>query len=380
MRTDERIVMLPPFRVTRRVQMLAETKDYNHRLMNVPEIWKDSRGEGIKVAILDSGVPEHVDLAPVGGKSFIDGYYTDANGHSTHCGGIVAALCDNGMGVCGIAPAVDDWYGAVLDGNGSGSIDSVVAGIRWAVDEVGADIISMSLGIAIPFPIRQLEDACNYAVEHGVAVIAAAGNEAGKVGQPGMYDSVITVAAVNSKQQHAAFSNVGKEVDFATGGVDVYSTYLNNSYAVLSGTSMSTPAIAAIAALILAKHLKAGKKLTPEELRQHIKRIAYDVGGDGFDELYGHGIPIFRPGWDAEDGTPLPDPVITPPTGGGLFHKSSMGPAAGCQYWDLWTDFIGTVDGELAHKQDLQAALAEGIRRLARRTELVDRALRQKGT
>jgi minor extracellular protease Epr len=277
--------------------------------MNVPSMWREAMGEGCRVVVLDTGLPKHLDLEPLGGKSFIEGYLHDMNGHSTHCAGIIGATAYNDMGVCGIAPNVEDYYGAVLDGEGNGAVDDIIRGIRWAVDELGAHIISMSLGMPDGMPhSRELEAACNYAVSRGCAVIAAAGNEGGKVGQPAIFDSVIAVAAVDNRLQHAAFSNMGEEVDFAAGGVNVYSTYLNNSYAKLSGTSMACPALAGIAALIISKHLKDGVILSPVELREHIQRIAYDVGKDGFDELHGHGIPIFG------NAAPLePDAVGTTP-------------------------------------------------------------------
>jgi subtilisin family serine protease len=290
----KRFRMIPPHTVLSRVSILAEAEDYNIKMMNVPAMWRETLGEGCRVVVLDTGLPKHLDLEPLGGKSFIDGYLLDMNGHSTHCAGVIAATARNGMGVCGIAPDVEDYYGAVLDGEGSGAVDDIIRGIRWAVDDLGAHIISMSLGMPAGMPhSRELEAACNYAVSRGCAVIAAAGNEGGRVGQPAMFDSVIAVAAVDNRLQHAEFSNMGEALDFAAGGVNVYSTYLNNSYAKLSGTSMACPALVGIAALIISKHLKEGVVLSPAELREHIQRIAYDVGKDGFDELYGHGIPIF---------------------------------------------------------------------------------------
>jgi len=262
---NDRYKMIPDYKVTARVQILAERLDFNHSLMNIPEMWKTTRGAGIKIAVLDTGLPNHVDIQPCGGASFVPGYKQDRNGHSTHCAGIIAAIAGNGMGCAGIAPDVEDYYGAVLDGDGSGTIEAIVKGIYWAVDEIKADIISMSLGISDGAPhIKELEDACKYAVSKGTAVFAAAGNEAGRVGQPAKYDCVIAVAAVNDRKEHARFSNVGPEVDFAAGGVDVYSTYLNNGYAKLSGTSMACPALAAVGALILADHKACGEILTPQ--------------------------------------------------------------------------------------------------------------------
>ena len=298
---SKRIPMIPPFKVISKVQILAETKDYNHKMMNVPAMWKRTKGAlkdgtGVPIAILDTGIPKHMDLSPSGGKSFIPGYKTDQNGHASHVGGIIAATANNGMGVAGIAPEAADWYGAVLDAQGSGDIVQIIRGIRWAVDVVGAKVISMSLGIADGYPIsKDLEKAVNYAVSQGVAVICAAGNEAGGVGQPACFDASIAVAAVNSKQQHANFSNIGPEVDFAAGGVNVYSTFLHNGYAKLSGTSMACPALAGVATLILADaHNDSGIWLSPAELVIRMKKIAFDVGSDGFDDTFGNGIPVFK--------------------------------------------------------------------------------------
>lgn len=317
---SDRIPMIPPYRVISRVQILAETKDYNHEMMNVPAMWRDTMGAlddgtGVPVVVLDTGVPNHMDLKPAGGKSFISGYEEDKNGHGTHCGGIINAIANNGMGVAGIAPEADVWFGAVLDARGSGDIDDIVKGIRWAVDEVGAKVISMSLGVPDGYPIfKNLEEAVNYATSQGVAVICAAGNESGGVGQPACYDAAIAVAAVNSKHEHANFSNRGPEVDFAAGGVSVYSTYLGNGYARLSGTSMACPALAGIATLILADEMNDHNKwLSPAELVEKMKRISYDVGGDGFDETYGHGIPIFRSGDGEPDEPDTGEPPDQPP-------------------------------------------------------------------
>lgn len=313
----KRIPMIPPVKVGARVSILAEAEDYNHRLMNVPAMWKRTMGKGVKIVVLDTGLPKHVDLMPSGGASFIKGYMEDRNGHSTHCAGIIAAIANNGMGVKGIAPEVEDYYGAVLDAEGSGSIDAIVKGIKWAVDEIGADIISMSLGIPAGTPrIKELEAACQYAYDKGVAVFAAAGNESGAVGQPAMYDCVNAVAAVDSSKKVAYFSDFGPEVDFAAGGVDVFSTYLNNTYAKLSGTSMACPALAAVAALILADARQGvnPRKLTPAELKAKLQKICFDIGTDGFDVKTGWGIPMFT-GIDIPDGDTLPvvpKPAPTP--------------------------------------------------------------------
>jgi subtilisin family serine protease len=364
--------MIPDTVVESRVQILAEKQDYNHDMMNIPEMWAHTRGEGIKVAVLDTGCPKHVDLAPDGNWTAFPGYDEDANGHSTHCGGIIAAIANNNMGVAGIAPDVEAHYGAVLDASGSGDIDSIVRGIHWAVDVVGADIISMSLGISAGAPrFREMEQACDYAVSQGVAVFAAAGNESGDVGQPAIYDSVIAIAAVNNKMDHARFSNTGPEVDFAAGGVNVYSTYLNNSYAKLSGTSMACPAAAAVGALILADSKKDGIVLSPAELRAKLRKIAYDVGPGGFDETFGHGIPIFGSGGDPyePDDTPPPPPPSDDP-------GKKLGIRSDCATWKLVQSTVRGMARQLDSGEHIDHVISHGIRSLAREVTALDKVIR----
>ena len=294
---DRKIPILPPYVPSITVSILAEAEDYNHKLMNVPAMWKSTMGAGVRVAVLDTGLPRHVDLDPAGGKALTgDDYLIDEQGHATHVGGVLAAIANNDMGVRGIASDCEDYYGAVLGPDGSGSVASIIRGIRWAVDDIGADIISMSLGIdSRTARYAELEQACDYAASQGVAVIAAAGNEHSSVGQPACFDSVIAVGAVDRNLKHARFSNTGQEVQFVAGGVDVFSTYLNNTYTRMSGSSMSTPAISGIAALILSDALKGDnpRKLTPSELIEKMKKISYDIGSDGRDPFTGHGIPVF---------------------------------------------------------------------------------------
>ena len=344
---DKKITMLPPYLVKSRVTIMAEVQDFNHKLMNIPCMWKNTRGAGVKVVVLDTGIPTHPDLKPAFGKSFIDGYLHDKNGHSTHVGGIISAIADNGMGVAGIAPDCDVYYGAVLDGAGSGDIKSIINGIMWAVDDIGAQVINMSLGIAAGAGTsRKLQRACEYAESKGCTVVCAAGNENGKVGQPAMYDSVIAVAAVNSEKEHAWFSNTGPEVDFAAGGVDVYSTWLNNGYARLDGTSMATPAITGLVALIQADFKnKYNRWPTPGEVRGKMKKIAFDVGPEGYDTTFGFGIPVFGTMNDTipdELQKPVPEPVKERNSICGVLGQFITSAATAIDKGDSVEDAVGT--------------------------------------
>lgn len=288
--------MVPTVVPAFKVQTLSEVTDYNHDLMNIPEAWRKSKGEGVKVVVLDTGTPSHRDLKVASSTSFVAGYGLDMAGHATFCGGIISATADNGVGIKGIAPECEMHYGAVLDKYGSGSTRSLIEGIYWAADEVKTQILNLSLGIPAMFSVDPaLEKACNYAYSKGVTIFASAGNDSGEVNCPARYGSVIAVAAVDRKQKLADFSSKGPEVEFAAGGVDVFSTFLNNSYASMSGTSFSCPAVAAVGALIQSDFKKrTGLFLKPDDLRDELRKIAYDVGPEGRDEEFGWGIPVFR--------------------------------------------------------------------------------------
>lgn len=292
---DKRFPMLLPVVEGASVSILANAGNYNHDLMNIPAAWSTTYGEGVCVAVLDTGMPTHRDIRVKEAISCVPGYLTDLNGHGTHVAGIIkAGFGKTSDSLTGIAPACELICVAVLDGAGSGALNDLVRGIAAAVDK-GANIINMSLGFSTGH-IPALEQACNKAVAAGCAIFAAAGNDGIRgVSQPACYDSVIAVAAVNSARQYARFSNRGGEIDLAAGGVDVYSTWLDDGYKRLSGTSMACPAVAACAALVLSSHKLRGEKLTPDELREHLTRTAYDVGPDGFDEFSGNGIPLFKP-------------------------------------------------------------------------------------
>ena len=294
-----RVPQLSPYVVKSSVQALAETMDYNHRILNTPPMWLVTMGEGIKGTVLDTGLPNHFDIKPAGGKNFTsDPDERDGNGHATHVGGIIHATANNGMGVAGICPKAEIYYGKVLADNGAGQTQWIADGIRWSVDEIGVDFINMSLGLSRASASQPFDDvmqeACAYAYSKGVAIICATGNEAGIVSEPACYDMTIAVAAVNSALEHANFANYGPEVDIAAGGVDVFSCFPDNRYVRFSGTSESSPVIAGACGLILAKHKAEGVTLSPSELLEHLVRMAYDIGPEGVDELTGAGIPVFK--------------------------------------------------------------------------------------
>ena len=187
-----------------------------------------------------------------------------------------------------------------LGDNGGGSDESLANALDWCVDK-GADIINMSLGAPATYDLLfgKTKKAVQRAYEAGVTLICAAGNEnANKVGVPARWEECISVAAVNSSKERANFSNKGPTQDFAAPGVDILSTFKNNTYAELSGTSMASPYLAGVAALILAEHkLEVADRDTPinnpADLKEHIRKICLDLGDAGHDVNFGSGLPVF---------------------------------------------------------------------------------------
>ena len=240
----------------------------------------ENKGAGVKVAIIDSGIDyTHPDLDAnyVGGYDFVNGddYPMDDNGHGTHVAGIIAAE-DNGFGVVGVSPEASLYALKVLDSNGSGYISDVVMAIQWASDPNGdgsandrLDIINMSLGGKKNI---FLEWACNLAYNDGLLLVAAAGNGESVI-YPAAYPSVIAVSATNSADELAYFSSTGSQVELAAPGVGIYSTYEGGGYATKSGTSMASPHVVGVAALVW----EADSSLTNDDVRYQLQSTAEDL-------------------------------------------------------------------------------------------------------
>lgn len=240
-----------------------------------------NKGEGVNVAILDTGIdPYHPDLSIEGGENFSPGKksYDDKNGHGTHVAGIVAAL-DNGMGVIGVAPKVNLYAVKVLGDRGIGRWSDLIAGLQWCVDNE-MEVANMSLG-ATSAP-SDVKAACGSAYAAGVLLVAAAGNESGgPVIYPAAYDSVIAVSATNSEDGLASFSSVGDEVELAAPGVDINSTLLGGGYGEKSGTSMAAPHVAGTAALVICSGVVSdsdGEYGIANEVRARLFDTAQNIG------------------------------------------------------------------------------------------------------
>ncbi|PKR77642.1 peptidase S8 [Halalkalibacillus sediminis] len=250
-------------------------------------------GSGVDVAVLDTGIDRsHEDLTAnvQGGYSVFDDAensdpYNDGNGHGTHVAGTVAAV-DNDLGVLGVAPSTNLYAVKVLDNDGSGSYAGIAEGIEWAVQN-DMDVINMSLGGSQSSSV--LEEFSNLANNEGLLVVAAAGNDGNRggnndtVGYPAKYDSVMAVAAVDENNNRATFSSTGPAVEISAPGVDILSTTPGDTYSSFNGTSMASPHVAGVAALVW----EAKSNLTNDELRQLLKDTAVELGAS---HQYGAGL------------------------------------------------------------------------------------------
>lgn len=259
-------------------------------------IWKKFRGQGEKIAILDTGYTPHNLLpTPIAQKSFISGQsVTDGNAHGTHCAG--TAL---GRGGIGVAPDAELIVGKVLSNQGSGSSAGIAQGIEWAIDQ-GATIISMSLGGGSAYEPSQR--AVKRAQDNGILVCASAGNSgqrAGRntIGYPGRYLETYCSGSMQADGRISSFSSAGRELDGVTPGSNIVSTSNTNAngYKTMSGTSMSCPFAAGLFAVIRSAMAQLGMPRLGgvDEWRPWLAQFFKDQGPAGKDDVWGYGIPDY---------------------------------------------------------------------------------------
>ncbi len=317
-------------------------EQWNLPQINAPAAWDLTTGlVTITIAIVDSGVDlSHPDLADkiVPGYDFVneDILAQDDDGHGTHVAGIAAAATNNALGIAGVAWGARIMPVKVLDDVGSGSYSDVAAGITWAADH-GARIINLSLGG--PGSSQLLQEAVDYAYGLGALVVAAAGNDylAGSpVNYPAACDNVVGVAATNDQDDHASYSSAGSWVDIAAPGGDpagasdtdprhwIMSTYWRAGQAQTfevsetskvspavalyernAGTSMASPHVAGLAALVWSRHLG----WTPDQVAWAIESTARDRGAAGRDDRFGWGRIDAHAAVALETLRPTPTPV-----------------------------------------------------------------------
>lgn len=275
-------------------------------------------GNGIKIGVIDSGIDHnHPDLKDnyMGGYDFVNGDSDpmDDRGHGTHVAGTIGAK-ENDFGVVGVAPDASLYGIKVLDSSGSGSFSWVAAGIQWAITN-DMDIITMSLGS--DSDSATMRNAVDQAYSNGVLVVAAAGNDGNKKGKgdnvdyPARYDSAIAVAASDSNDKRASWSSTGPAVELTGPGVSIYSTVWDDTYSYKSGTSMATPHVTGVAALLM----EAEPSLTAAQVRSRLQTTAEDLGKGGRDKLYGFGLVDAEAAVGTGSGTPLSVSINSPSNG-----------------------------------------------------------------
>lgn len=274
----------------------AETIPANVTQVNAEAAWPTSKGNGIGVAILDTGIDfDHPDLKDnyAGGVSFVPGTTPmDDQGHGTHCAGIIAAA-RNGSGVVGVAPEASLYAVKVLDKDASGLFSWSIAGIDWCMNQPGINIINMSLGAdSTPTALRMI---CDRAWAQGLLIVAGAGNQDGNpvppyqsnVDYPARYKNVIAVSSIDQHDVIAPNSARGCEVDLCAPGVDVWSTLPGGTWGPGGGTSVACPHVAGVAALAWGAHLSPQTR--NEQIWSLLASTAVDLGRTGRDSSYGCG-------------------------------------------------------------------------------------------
>jgi serine protease len=282
------------------------------RQIGMPDAWKLGNGKGVVVAVIDTGVTQVGDLRET---KFVPGYNfvsnnddaRDDHGHGTHVAGTIAQSTNNKIGVAGVA------YGAaimpikVLSARGSGSMAGIAQGIRWAADH-GANVINMSLGGR--FAMGTIGSAVKYARGKGVVIVAAAGNDgSGRVSYPAKYPGVIAVAATQFSEATTFYSNWGPEIDVAAPGgntrVDengdgkpdgvLQHTIIPNDtsktdYLWFMGTSMASPHVAGVAALVMGAGIRKPDAVEEILLDTARKPKGSAVETGRIDDHYGAGL------------------------------------------------------------------------------------------
>ena len=284
--------------------------------------WDITTGDpNVIIAVIDTGIayenyryrgktyalaPELSDVHFVPGYDFVndDNHPNDDDGHGTHVTGTLAQNTNNGVGTAGLAFNCSIMPVKVLDKKGSGAYADIADSIYFAVDN-GAKVINMSLGGS--GDSITLRNACQYAYNHDVTIVCAAGNEyqqGNTPSYPAAYDAYcIAVAAVRFDKTRAYYSNTGNYIDIAAPGGDINidqdndgvvdgivqqtfdSTYTSWGYYLFEGTSMATPHVSAVAALLISQGAHS-----PDEVRDALYTIATDMGSPGWDIQYGWGV------------------------------------------------------------------------------------------
>ncbi|HJV17183.1 MAG TPA: S8 family serine peptidase [Bacillales bacterium] len=260
-----------------------------HQVIHSAQAWDTTRGSSdVIVAVIDDGIdPEQPDLK----DQLVDPYdmFYDTNefisvgAHGTHVSGIIAAAADNNDGGSGVAPGVKIMPINVFADDDSAYTSDIINGIYYAID-YGAKIINMSIGDYEES--TALNDAIQEAYSKGVVIVAAAGNDHSfKKVYPASYPNVISVTSTDDMDHISSYANFGDSVDIAAPGEDILSTFPDDEYGYMSGTSMAAPIVSGVAALVWSEH----PDFTNTQVVNYLMQSADDLGAYGKDSIYGAG-------------------------------------------------------------------------------------------
>jgi subtilisin family serine protease len=227
-------------------------------------------GKKVKIAILDTGCPKHKDIKNIGDRvNFCEKNVAtyDNHGHSTMISGIIGAK--NIKNIIGVAPDAELQFGRIVDNNGDCSYNSLVAGVLWAiVKEV--DIIVIALGSSYDYSI--LRDAVKKARDYGICVFAAAGDKiSDHIDYPANYEYTISTGFMTRKKINNEI--LRKKIDLILPNKALYTTYLDNKYTKVTGSSISTAFYAGMAAILIEQYKKEQRKDIPNEVYNTLKKI-----------------------------------------------------------------------------------------------------------
>ena len=306
---DVEIKLFDP--IVKSVEKGIDTADFTYGLKKIQaaRVWNELgiNGEGITVGVLDTGIDtQHETLVgrTVATKDFVSEYQdntpNDGHGHGTHCSGTIGGTNSGGKHI-GVAPGVKFIVGKIFGDNGSTSTAAIMNGMQWITDPDGNPetndfprVISNSWG----GPLNdRWQEIINTWRSIGIIPVFAAGNSGpseGTVGAPGAYEEVISIGATDAQDEIAYFSSRGPvsyngktyiKPDVSAPGVDVYSAKPGGGFQNMSGTSMATPHVAGVAALML----QADPQISAERIQEILEETALELGDEGKDASYGSG-------------------------------------------------------------------------------------------
>lgn len=273
-------------RSTNPIFSVDEQANWGYNYFDIRQYWNLAKGENIRIAILDTGLPQHQDLAinVKLSKNFVD--YEDIYDHSGHATAVCGIINsqNNHFGTLGISPESEIVCLKILDQNGSGAEESLKKALEYCLD-IRPNIINISSG-SEHFLGDNIERLISKLQENEIYVVCGAGNQPDKqMLYPAKSKHTISIGSIEKHLQLSNFSSYGNSIDFVMPGEDIYTTYLDNSFSVVSGTSFATPFFSGILAL----YLSYIKNYDFYKVLETLKKCSVDLGEKGYDDFFGLG-------------------------------------------------------------------------------------------